>query len=201
MEIKVIPLFPVLVNYIEMENFSKYQSKIIHEIDSFMNSNDGVTFSNRRGYQSPPNFYLKHNSFLKYIKLFEKELTKIKSFYSNKKIKINHGWFNVNFPGSYNVSHTHPTSSLNAIWWIKIPPNSGDLFIESPYEFTQHKVINNMDYRIRDQFNIHNSYRIEPKEGTILLFPSDMKHFVEENCSLENRISLAFNLDFEENDR
>lgn len=197
MDIKVIPLFPILINYIEVKNFTDYKDEFISEIYSYKKNNEGVKFSNKGGYQSIPNFYV-GNSLSKYLEIFETHLDSVKSVYSNKKIKVKSAWFNINFPGSHNMVHTHPTSTLTGVWWLKVPENSGNLVIESPFEYTQHKVINSLDARVKEQFNIYDCYHLKPKEGTIVLFPSDIRHSVETNDSIEDRISIAFNLEFEE---
>lgn len=198
MDLKVLPLFPILLNVIECKNFKSFQSNFIKDIENFMNNNEGVTYSNKGGYQSTPNFHKKEPLFQKYFDEFEDSINLIRPMYSNKKIKVKSTWFNVNFPGNYNMLHTHPTSTLTGVWWIKIPENSGTLFLESPFEFTQFKVIDSLEPRVRQQFGIFESYNFVPEEGTIVLFPSDIKHSVTENNSKEKRISIAFNLDFEE---
>ena len=38
------------------------------------------------------------------------------------------------------------------------------------------------------------SYYFTPKEGRILIFPSDLEHEVKENKSDEDRISYSFNI-------
>ena len=38
------------------------------------------------------------------------------------------------------------------------------------------------------------TYNFYPKEGRILIFPSDLEHEVKENKSNEDRISYSFNI-------
>ena len=39
------------------------------------------------------------------------------------------------------------------------------------------------------------TFQIEPLEGVIVLFPSDLSHAVQKNNSEEDRISVSFNID------
>ena len=39
------------------------------------------------------------------------------------------------------------------------------------------------------------TFEIEPLEGVIVLFPSDLTHSVQKNTSDEDRISVSFNID------
>ncbi len=105
-------------------------------------------------------------------------------------------WININRRGDYNVEHDHPESDLSAVLWVKTPANCGGLVFSSPKSFVQHKIIEVLDEEIVEQTNCTYGKVFHPEEGKMIVFPSDMRHSVEMNCSDEDRISIAFNMKF-----
>ena len=103
-------------------------------------------------------------------------------------------WINVNGPGGYNISHTHPNSDLSGVFWINCSKNCGILRFESPNHFTQYKTIQTCYENIKESLNYYCDFWLDPNEGKVVIFPSDLKHFVEENLSNEDRISISFNI-------
>lgn len=90
-------------------------------------------------------------------------------------------WFNINGPGHWNITHTHPHCFYSGVMWIKAPENSGDLVFRSPHEHQTYGYGSNVHY-------------VKPEAGRIILFPSHLLHMVKPNESDENRYSISFNL-------
>ena len=83
-------------------------------------------------------------------------------------------WFNLAEPGEITGVHDHSKAAeISGVYYIATPPSSGDLFFRTE--------------GAEDFF-------LQPIEGTLVLFPSNLRHGVAENLSDYNRISLAFNL-------
>ena len=83
-------------------------------------------------------------------------------------------WFNLAEPGEITGVHDHSKAAeISGVYYIATPPSSGDLFFRTE--------------GAEDFF-------LQPIEGTLVLFPSNLRHGVAENLSEYNRISLAFNL-------
>ena len=96
---------------------------------------------------------------------------------------------------SYNKTHTHPNSLWSGVYYIKVPKNSGKLFLEDP----------------RPGPNTHMPRRVEgvpealwrvcayePAEGRMIFFPSWLPHGVDINLNTDKgeknwRISVSFN--------
>jgi uncharacterized protein (TIGR02466 family) len=182
-------IFPTKVVRTIDDKFSTYRDDLILWIEESVKRSTGETVSNRHGYQSKKNIS-DNEEFSSYLKkyicpLFEKVF---KEYYVNKNF-LNHElaydlancWFNVNYPGSYNVVHNHPGASLAAVYYLKVPKKSGNLIFRNPRSFC--------DYYLVDSL----SYEIEPKEGELIFFPASLDHEVQENLSKETRISIAFN--------
>ena len=105
-------------------------------------------------------------------------------------------WFNINGKGHYNTSHHHPETTIAGVLWLKTPKDCGSFYFESPHEFAEYGFQQMQKQEMIDQYLACPTYRIFPNEGLMILFPSHMRHAVEINQSDEDRISLAFNIDF-----
>ena len=79
-------------------------------------------------------------------------------------------WYNINGYGHYNQMHYHHLEEgYSGVFYIDVPDkNMGNIYFESGEEY-------------------------EPRENTLLLFPSDLKHGVRPNQSQLHRISMSFN--------
>lgn len=87
-------------------------------------------------------------------------------------------WFNVSVKGSYNAPHTHPFSEISGAYYIRTedPPPE--------YPFSG---------RIDFYYEGGDTHYF-PTPGTLILFPSNMLHFVHPYYGSGQRISLSFNL-------
>ena len=83
-------------------------------------------------------------------------------------------WFNVMESGDKTTLHKHDDDDelLSAVYYVKVPENSGSLVIGKEPAFT----------------------KLTPQEGLLALFPPNMPHEVTENFSSESRISLGINI-------
>lgn len=196
MRLQSIPIFPCLIHVLECVEFKEYQKDLIKWIYNYRDKHpNSVEKSNAGGgYQTTPDFYGRED-FVEYLDKIFYELDHFKQLFNIKTFKLKNAWININPPGAYNRSHIHPQSNISGVWWIKIPENSGVIQFESPFEFSQDRLINSYRKDIRESVNMFDNFYLNPVEGTIALFPSDLRHFVDVNNSTEDRISIAFNLD------
>ena len=105
-------------------------------------------------------------------------------------------WGIINPPGSRNNVHTHPNSYLSGVYYLKVPPKCGNLvFLEpkpqaevlSPPKITDHSI------------HLAHSVQWEPKENSLIFFPSWLQHEVKINNSKEDRVILSFNIHWRDN--
>lgn len=82
-------------------------------------------------------------------------------------------WVNAMYPGHVTLPHTHDDDdeSLSAVYYVRVPPDSGDLLLRSGSD----------------------SLRITPEEGMLVMFPPDMEHEVSEHRGQGIRLSIAMN--------
>jgi uncharacterized protein (TIGR02466 family) len=180
---KIIPFF----NTIHVEETSDC-SKLIPEILKIKEKNSGVNISNIGGWQSNAYNYPDHVFMQSIIREIHIPIRKVYDEMGiTDDVRLINYWFNVNDNRDYNQFHDHPFSYFSACLYVKIPENSGNIVFERPDPlklciWTQKN-------------NEHNRgmYIHQPVENTIVIFPSFIKHCVEQNMSDESRISIAFN--------
>ena len=105
-------------------------------------------------------------------------------------------WININRKGASNVPHTHAASFLAATYYIKTPPLCGDLCFYNP----RSPILFSLKW---SRYTNENSsiWKVGPKVGKLIIFPSDLLHGVEPNQSDEPRISLSFNININQKGR
>ena len=141
-----------------------------------------LQISNRGGYQSIQRPWQE----FRYKNYIDQVLTD--RFPSYEEFFVTGWWLNINGKGDYNLPHTHPGSDLSAIWYIT--HNEGLLYFQDPQTFTRHVLYK----RILSNWGEAPSKNIECDAGTLLVFPSDLEHRVEEHTLDSPRISVSFNL-------
>lgn len=180
----------------DIENFSAQSYKLVNWIYDYRSRNPKTAdISNAGGWQSECKwFYDEEESFTPWMELIKQELIELLGHYRlERSIAITSMWININPKYSYNNLHTHTPSNLSGVFWIKVPPNSGDFVFEIPSYF-DNKIIESTDLQYREEINLHGGINEYVKEGRMIIFPSGFPHRVGLNLSDEDRISIAFNL-------
>jgi uncharacterized protein (TIGR02466 family) len=115
-------------------------------------------------------------------------------------IKVDGLWMNINKEHGYNLPHGHPNTHFACVYYVKVPEDS-----HAPIHFLNPDAgklnwSSNMD-RFENEWNktdyfsdLRVDYSHKPEEGDLLIFPSYLLHYVEQNRCSEDRISIAFNL-------
>ena len=188
-------IFPISIHEFQMNEFDDIKFKLIDYIYNLQKQNStGVDISNRGGWQSPTLNLSKDNDLLRNFLI--ECLSDIPFIEKQTSLQFD-AWVNINKKGNHNIRHIHPTSNLSGVLWIKCPEKCGEIVFTSPYEFVGFKELESYSDKFKKENNAYISYRINPKEGYMILFPSHLAHRVNENKSDEDRISIAFNIKFD----
>ena len=153
-----------------------------------------IVKSNRGGYQSPNNIIHYKNTGndlvfdytdgFPYYHYIRNALNKIKGM---ENYIMTDWWLNINEKGDYNLPHQHPGAALSLIWYIT--HNEGLLNFQEPSLMSRHVLYSGGLYGEEQ-----NNKFIKCPAGTILVFPSDIIHRVDEHKLDTPRISVSSNL-------
>ena len=184
-------IFPVPIHIFDVNGFDGVKNELIDYAYNLKKEDEGVSISNYGGWQSSGFEIVNEDDVLHSF------LINCLSDFPSLKKSIDmfvYGWINVNKPGDYNIKHTHPTSDLSGVLWVKAPENCGNIFFDSPLAFQTHNEIESYTDKFKESNNYDHSYYFTPTEGRILVFPSHLQHHVLKNKSKEDRISVSFNI-------
>jgi hypothetical protein len=132
------------------------------------------------------------------ISIINDRLIGIKNMYGLRNdvdTEVVNGWVNINRPGAFlhnKPPHLHTHYFMSAVYYVTAPKNGGNLTFVAPFtglEYTVPRGAIGND-------TVYNSSRwsIEPEEGKLIIFPSWLLHYVNDNRSQEDRVSMAFNI-------
>jgi uncharacterized protein (TIGR02466 family) len=197
METNFLSLFPCPVVDINCQTeFKIIQQKLIDYVYKLKNNDpNGVIRSNVGGWHS--NIDLQNDKEFKiFLDFILKNISKSCSTYFSKGVNINiiSCWANINSSNDRNEWHQHPGSDMSGCLWIKSPENCGSFMFTNPFSYDFYPWLENLNDYTKSKYKISSNYYFSPIEGNMILFPSSMYHGVNENLSLEDRISLAFNI-------
>jgi len=122
----------------------------------------------------------------KIIKAYEDFLNN--NLHYENKFKITTSWITRTLPSQKSHAHNHLNSMFSGVFYIQTKKNCGKIQFQNLFNKTFHLNVKS--------YNIYNSdfWEIEPLDGLILIFPSEIYHQVLENFSDIERVSIAFNL-------
>jgi len=135
--------------------------------------------TNFGGYQSPAFEWKEFQpQGIEYIQSVVKEtFTKEVSTSPAPNTKVLNWWYNINSHGDWNIPHTHPNSDFALVLYLT--DSDGLLCLINPHSHRGTSKQNST---------------IDAKKGDIVIFPSDLSHYVMPNPREEDRISISMNL-------
>jgi uncharacterized protein (TIGR02466 family) len=86
----------------------------------------------------------------------------------------------------------HSNYFLSVVYYPKATVGAGSLTLMAPFTGLEH-TLTYMHVGTPGYFNA-NKWHIEPELGKLIIFPSWLMHYVEDNNSQEDRLSMAFNI-------
>ena len=152
----------------------------------------GYTVSNKGGWQSQKFIYFS-TELQDIYHIVEDRFKYLTKHFNFKDVERNilNCWININSKNSFHYKHPHPLSLFVAVYYVKVPQNSGNIVLHNP-QINYHI---NMAPHMIESYNTFNSstYSIYPKEGQLLIFPGWLEHEVLPSDTDEERISISFN--------
>ena len=149
-------------------------------------SNQYTGWQSNDGIDSHPTFVKLFN---RINRLFEEEVIPYYGGGRNFIQRMGNSWGNINDTHAWNAPHLHNGCWYSGVFYIHADGDEGDIqFIDS-----NPKYVNDMPFyndRSRTDF------RVRPKTGMLILFPSGAMHMVEPNFTDKRRYSISFNVDW-----
>ena len=99
---------------------------------------------------------------------------------------ITDSWISISAPGNYERMHTHDGSYVSGVYYIRTAPECGRLCFET--------LSDNLWASARLRQENWNAVSFEPVERRLVLFNSQLPHYVSQNMSQSERIALSFNV-------
>ena len=105
---------------------------------------------------------------------------------TNVCLKITQSWANYSNIGRSHVRHNHPNSIISGVFYVNTNQNSDKIIFCKQIQ----------GYHINPtEYNLWNTsdWWFHSEEGTLLLFPSTLEHYVPPVVGEKERISISFN--------
>jgi uncharacterized protein (TIGR02466 family) len=189
-------LFPIPLWRYRVDDHERLNAALLDEIAVRQKKDKDIANRNRRGWQSAHDFFdRKEPAQAELADVVRKLLVDALKAVSReiKADKVNfsmNGWVNVNPPGGYIGPHAHPNGLISGSYYVSVPNEQGP---GGSIEFVCPHAVSYMGGFIKAPMLV-DKLRVHPKPGEVLLFPSQLLHWVLPNDSDEDRVTVAFNL-------
>ncbi len=177
--------FPTPIGIFKIDNSDKLNKGLSDYILS-LKREDNPQRSMVGGYHTKEDL-LNHNN--NFIHEFRRIIVDNAQEYYGKKFGINSkmvAWAMIYEPNNYSKPHTHPLADISTAYYCKVPQNikGGEFSIIDPRPAAKN------DVRFADDSVV----TITPEEGTGIIFPGWLDHYVEPHKSNELRICITTNI-------
>lgn len=105
-------------------------------------------------------------------------------------------WANVNPPGASNNYHNHPGAVWSAVYYLDVGDGGdvgGELLLQDPRMPATRMLPFDLRYRKPDGSLYQEEHVVQPRAGTMVMFPPWLLHMVRPYRGTGERISLAMN--------
>jgi len=158
---------------------------------------DRVHRSNQGGWHSEENLYQLDNENTQWLakRIVQIAAQGIKEVAkTDVKVQMVAMWANINEAGDWNAPHHHLPADWSGVFWAKTEIEKRDK------RGKKDKKVRDGDLLLFDPLPMARRFRrastisFQPKDGTLLLFPSYLMHMVAPHMTDEPRVSVSFNL-------
>lgn len=194
-----MPLFASPLMTFVLSACDALNAQLLAEITAMRAHSDGVERSNQNGWHSPSDFFGRGEPGCKELRTHIVEAIRQATLqiapafdFAIRQLQME-GWVNVNGRGGYNTPHDHPGFAWSGCYYVAVPDNppgrSGSIEFLDPR--TNARVVT-----IEGANCFVSKVTLQPQAGTLLLFPSFLRHWVYPNEQDTDRVSIAFNARF-----
>jgi len=194
----------------DIDNMNNELNKIVYSLREENNNTDQYSMAGLHGYHTDIDILKIDN---KYIKLFHKEISnQFIEYYNtttdydlrNKNVSMV-GWGMIYGPGDYSKTHTHPSADIVLAYYTKVPSNMMTEYDRQNAIGNNNSITNTMPGTLHtidprgaarwDMNYTDNSLQeFKAKEGTGIIFPGWLEHYVTPHYVEDDRVCIAVNL-------
>lgn len=124
------------------------------------------------------------------IDVVQKRVDNISTTIGLSKQEIVRSWTNLNNSTALDQPHSHAKSALSCVYYVKGGESCGNLVVQTP--ITALNYVFDKEYITEHSAFTSSEMEIYPKPGMLIIFPSWLMHYVKQNLSSSERISIAF---------
>ena len=189
-------LFPTPVYFKMVKEPKKLNKYLFPLIKAWSKKDKSETKTNSGGgWHSPTTMNHKKEYEPLITELFGMQYEVYKDFGMQPKPGLGNMWANINYPGAYNKQHVNPNSVWSGVYYVRVPTNSGRLFVEDPRPGGNLILPRRVEGLPRALWRVVGYPAIE---GQMIMFPAWLTHGVQQNESKEKgekgwRVSGSFN--------
>jgi len=189
-------LFPTPIYSKMVKDPKKLNKYLFPLIKAWSKKDKGVEKTNAGGgWHSPVDMNFKDEYKPLTDELFAMQEEIYKDYGMEPKPGLGNMWANINYPEAYNKTHIHPNATWSGAYYVRVPKNSGSLFVEDPRPGANIILPRRLKGLPRALWRV---VIYPPIEGQIIMFPAWVPHGVESNESKEKgekswRVSVSFN--------
>jgi uncharacterized protein (TIGR02466 family) len=173
------------------KDFQLDLNQMTQNIIKWSKEDKGITKTNVDGWHSETNMHTKIEYKPLVDELFKMVYEVFNEEWLDGRVKIGNMWANINPPGGYNKPHVHPNSLFSGVYYVKTPPNSGQLVCSDPRPGIQTCMPNRK--KGEPPKHLWRDLHLQPQENRAVIFPAWLWHSVQPNKSNDIRISVSFN--------
>ena len=188
----VLRMFPTFVWKAELESevHRRINSSIIQKLEDIKRC---APLTAGRGWQSGHDLH-KLDEFRELVSCLNHGLTRVLEFLEigEENLEITGCWANMNPPDAAHETHNHPNNYLSGVYYAQTNRGADTIKFHDPRPQTEiiKPAVTALTAENTDQVVV------KVANGTLLIFPSWLKHSVDANDSDTTRISISFNVMF-----
>ena len=125
------------------------------------------------------------NFILKNLETYAKQVLA----YKFNSLAVTQSWVSIKEPNEKHTFHRHPNSLISGVFYWQDPPFE-EITFKRPTKLSHFEIDRDPSIESNYAWDLH---YFQPLKNTLILFPSDLEHGVQENSYSKNRKCLAFN--------
>ena len=191
-------MFPVPLVAMHLEDADALNARLLEEIAARRRDEKGLDRSNRNGWHSAYDLFRRtepaHSELAAEIVAAVAAATaKVGAKVPAGLVPQFEGWVNVSPTFAINAPHDHPGAFWSGTYYVRVPlPEDKDDMISGSVEFLDPRGAIGTSTTIDTPFT-RPKFTVRPADGTLLMWPGFMRHWVHPNQAEQDRVSIAFN--------